>query len=159
MDSLTASRVTISVVIFLYSCYHAWLGFGSLYAYSSPTLAISMMVAYLLFSLASIVFFGGVKIPLWLGPAKPQFHCCYAFRIFPNPCCFGSCQLCNMVCSGSCDTYGNYSFSGTCDRWLVGLFRNRVANCNVCGLWGLVECRSGGSAFNGVRWTRIWLRH
>ena len=82
MDSLTASRVTISVVIFLYSCYHAWLGFGSLYAYSSPTLAISMMVAYLLFSLASIVFFGGVKIPLWLALLNLSFTAVTPFVFF-----------------------------------------------------------------------------
>lgn len=66
MDSLVVSRITISVVIFLYSCYHAWLGLTSLYAYSMPNLAISFIVIYLLFSLASIVFSKGLKIPTWL---------------------------------------------------------------------------------------------
>lgn len=66
MDSLVVSRITISVVIFLYSCYHAWLGLTSLYAYSMPNLAISFIVIYLLFSLVSIVFSKGLKIPTWL---------------------------------------------------------------------------------------------
>lgn len=66
MDSLIASRVTISIVIFLYSCYHAWLGWGSLYAYSMPEVAIAFLSAYLLFSLVSITFFRGVSIPTWL---------------------------------------------------------------------------------------------
>ncbi len=63
MDSLIVSRVTISIVIFLYSCYHAWLGWGSLYAYSMPEVAIAFLAAYLLFSLVSITFFRGVSIP------------------------------------------------------------------------------------------------
>ena len=66
MDSLIASRVTISIVIFLYSCYHAWLGWGSLYAYSMPEVAIALLSAYLLFSLVSITFFRGESIPTWL---------------------------------------------------------------------------------------------
>ena len=66
MESLTLSRITISVVIFLYSFYHAWLGLSSLYAYSRPNLAISFIVIYLLFSLVSIVFYKGFKIPTWL---------------------------------------------------------------------------------------------
>ena len=66
MDSLIVSRVTISIVIFLYSCYHAWLGWGSLYAYSMPEVAIALLSAYLLFSLVSITFFRGVSIPTWL---------------------------------------------------------------------------------------------
>ena len=66
MGSLTASRVTISVVIFLYSCYHAWLGLVSLYAYSAPILATAMIIAYLAISLISIVFSRSVRIPLWL---------------------------------------------------------------------------------------------
>lgn len=66
MDSLIASRVTISIVIFLYSCYHAWLGLGSLYAYSMPDMAITFIVVYLLFSLVSISFYKGVNIPTWL---------------------------------------------------------------------------------------------
>ena len=63
MDSLIVSRVTISIVIFLYSCYHAWLGWGSLYAYSMPEVAMAFLAAYLLFSLVSITFFRGVSIP------------------------------------------------------------------------------------------------
>lgn len=66
MDSLAVSRITISVVIFFYSCYHAWLGLSSLYAYSIPNLAIGLIVSYLVFSLISIVFFKSVKIPTWL---------------------------------------------------------------------------------------------
>ena len=66
MDSLKTSRITISVVIFLYSCYHAWLGLASLYAYSMPSLAVGLIAAYLIFSLASIIFYKGFKIPLWL---------------------------------------------------------------------------------------------
>lgn len=66
MDSLAASRITISVVIILYSCYHAWLGLSSLYAYSMPNLAITFIAIYLLFSLASVVFSKGLKIPTWL---------------------------------------------------------------------------------------------
>mgnify|MGYP000049291770 CR=1 FL=1 len=66
MDSLTASRITISIVIFLYSCYHAWLGVASLYAYSSASLAVTMIGLYLIISLASIVFYKGFRIPIWL---------------------------------------------------------------------------------------------
>lgn len=66
MDSMRASRATISVVIFLYSCYHAWLGLSSLYAYSLPSLAVGLTSTYLVFSLVSIVFSTGLKIPFWL---------------------------------------------------------------------------------------------
>lgn len=66
MDSLTASRVTISIVIFLYSCYHAWLGWSSLYAYSMPEVAMGFLGIYLFFSLVSISFYKGVNIPNWL---------------------------------------------------------------------------------------------
>ena len=66
MDSLMASRVTISVVIFLYSCYHAWLGLGSLYAYAMPAIAIMLISLYLLLSLVSIAFYKGFRIPYWL---------------------------------------------------------------------------------------------
>jgi hypothetical protein len=66
VDSLIASRVTISIVVFLYSCYHAWLGWGSLYAYSMPELAVGFLAVYLLFSLVSIAFYKSVNIPTWL---------------------------------------------------------------------------------------------
>ena len=73
MDTLMASRVTISVVVFLYSCYHVWLGVSSLYAYSMPNLAIGLMIVYLLFSLASIAFYSNLKIPSWLALSNLLF--------------------------------------------------------------------------------------
>lgn len=68
-----APRITISVVIFLYSCYHAWLGLGSLYAYSAPNTAITMIVLYLLLSLVSIAFYKGFRIPIWLAILNLSF--------------------------------------------------------------------------------------
>ena len=73
MDSLMVSRITISVVIFFYSCYHAWLGLSSLYAYSMPNLAIGFIVAYLVFSLISISFYAGLRIPTWLALINLSF--------------------------------------------------------------------------------------
>lgn len=66
MDSLVVPRITISIVIFLYSCYHAWLGLGSLYAYSSISLASVFISSYLFLSLVSVAFYAGLKIPNWL---------------------------------------------------------------------------------------------
>lgn len=66
MDSLKVSRITISVVVFLYSVYHAWLGLSSLYAYSMPVTAVLMIGGYLVLSLASITFYRGFNIPSWL---------------------------------------------------------------------------------------------
>lgn len=73
MDSLLASRITISLVIFLYSCYHAWLGLTSLYAYSSPTLAVGLIATYLAISLISIAFYKNLRIPTWLALANFAF--------------------------------------------------------------------------------------
>lgn len=66
MDSLVVPRITISIVIFLYSCYHAWLGLGSLYAYSSPSLATGFISVYVALSLISVAFYAGLRIPNWL---------------------------------------------------------------------------------------------
>jgi hypothetical protein len=66
MDSLVASRITISVVIFLYSCYHAWLGLSSLYAYSLPQIAILLIALYVAISFLSIAYGKSLRIPGWM---------------------------------------------------------------------------------------------
>lgn len=134
MDSLVASRITISVVILLYSCYHAWLGLGSLYAYSMPNLAIGFIAGYLVFSLISIVFYKGFKIPTWLALLSLAFTAVTPF-VFSQ-----------MIIVNEPASYATWYVVGLATLMGITAFRGHV----VIGWLGFLAIASQTIAFGGV---------
>lgn len=134
MDSLVAPRITISVVIFLYSCYHAWLGLGSLYAYSMPNLAIGFIVGYLALSLISIVFYKGFKIPTWLALLNLAFTAITPF-VFSQ-----------MIIVNEPASYATWYVVGLATLMGITSFRGDV----IIGWLGFFVIASQTIAFGGV---------
>lgn len=129
-----APRITISVVIFLYSCYHAWLGLSSLYAYAVPNLAIGFIIGYLALSLISIVFYKGFKIPTWLALLNLAFTAITPF-IFSQ-----------MIIVNEPASYATWYVVGLATLMGITSFRGHV----IIGWLGFFVIASQTIAFGGV---------
>lgn len=129
-----APRITISVVIFLYSCYHAWLGLSSLYAYAVPNLAIGFIIGYLALCLISIVFYKGFKIPTWLALLNLAFTAITPF-IFSQ-----------MIIVNEPASYATWYVVGLATLMGITSFRRHV----IIGWLGFFVIASQTIAFGGV---------
>lgn len=129
-----APRITISVVIFLYSCYHAWLGMGSLYAYSMPTTATGFILGYLALSLVNIAFYAGFRIPNWLAVLNLAFTAITPF-VFSQ-----------MIIVNEPASYATWYVVGLATLMGITSFRGHV----VIGWLGFFAIASQTIAFGGV---------